>query len=576
MRARGCIWSRTSREALVVPGEALVTIGSLGAADAPGVMSGAARLFLDRARLADASFAPTGSDLVDIEQLCSQLDGLPLAIELAAARVDRYRIDELAASLFEGGADRRDRRRIERHRGLDATIGWSADLLDTRTRTVWRRLSVFDGGFTPDAATAVAAGDGVDAASVRPELAALVDQSMVQTTRTARGTRYRLLATIRAFAARELDTASEREEVRGRHVDWVLDWSRGRTLDLSNPGWFGDTSEIGNQRVALRHTIDSGQIDIAVDLFTESVGCFLSAGLIDETRDALTTLSDSTTETDSVTRDRLGMCAMGLAEITGDFQRSHALAEQFRQDDRDRHHWYVASAFVVHHFAATDPRQATMVLDEIERRSGVVPLSSFLRAEIALGEARFADAVEAILTAFGTDTVDGLARAVAARDSVDPVALVDLAVALRVLGREESGVIVDVLADEAPAYFSAYVPLLQAMVGCGSSPLETTVARLHEAQALLRRFAPPLGDRDGVVGGAFLAVELGRPDVAAEALAVTHGMPQRTLSAFGVRKHLRPRLRGELGEDGWKAAVAAGTGRTPDAALDRLIHQLTG
>lgn len=572
----------TSREALALPGELVLAVGSLGAtatasiASEAGIGSGseAVRLFLDRARLADRGFAPTEEDLVAIEDLCVELDGLPLAIELAAARVDRYRIAELAASLFDGGADRRDRRRIERHRGLDATIGWSADLMDAGTRAVLRRLSVFDGGFTADAATVVTAGEGVEAGSVQSELAALVDQSMVQATRTTRGTRYGLLATIRAFAARELDASGERDRVRGRHVDWVLDWSRGQTLDLSNPGWFSDVTEISNQRTALRYATDSGDISTAVDLFAECVGCLLSAGLLDDATEILAKLSGLTEEGNSVDHDKLAMCAMGLAELNGDFLRAHTLAEQFRHDDREQRHWYVASAFIAHHFAATDPRQASIVLDEFEGRSGVVPMSSYLRAEVALGEARFADAAEAIFSAFGTDNVSGLARAVARTHSADPIILVDLAIALRVLGLEESEVIVDVLAEETLPYFSAYVPLVRAVAGCGLSPLETTIADMREAQALLRRYAPPLVDRDCVVSGAFVAAELDRPGLAAEALAITQGMPQRTLSAFGLRKHLRPRLKAELGEEVWQAAVEAGAGRTPAETLDWLIGQL--
>ncbi len=567
----------TSREGLAVPGELLFPVGSLSVPDDPTATapSGAVRLFLDRARLCDASFSPTDQDLADIETLCEQLDGLPLAIELAAARVDRYRITELAASLFDGGADRRDRRRIERHRGLDATIGWSADLLDAGARTVLRLLSVFDGGFSADAAAAVTTGDGMANSSVRSHLNALVDQSMVQTTLTTRGTGYNLLATIRAFAARELEASGDGDAVRTRHVEWVLHWSRGRTMDLSNPGWFSDTSEIDNQRSALWQAIESGGVGTACDLLAECIGCLLSAGLLVEAGEMVARLSELVDD-EFAAQDKLTTCGMGIAELSGDFGRSHAVAEQIRHDDRDLRHWYVASAFVVHHFAASDPRQASTVLDELERRSGVVPLSSYLRAEIALGEARFADATEAIFSAFGVEGVDGVARAVTALGSVDPITLVDLAIALRVQGLEESELIVDVLADETQPYFSADVPLLRAVVGCGSSALHATVGNLREAQALVHRFAPPLADRDCVVSGAFVAAEIGRHDVAAEALAITQGMPQRTLSAFGLRKHLRPRVRHELGEEGWRAAVAAGAGRTPPETLDWLSERLAG
>ncbi len=444
----------TSREGLAVPGEFLLTAGPLGgSAGRKSASSPSLRLFLDRARLCDPSFDPTEDDLDDIAALCDDLDGLPLAIELAAARVDRYRITELAASLFDGGADRRDRRRIERHRGLDATIRWSANLLDVQTRTVLRRLAVFEGGFSAEAASAVTAGDGVDAESVRSELAALVDQSMVQSTRTPRGTRYGLLATIRAFAGRELEASGELDVVRSRHVDWVLVWSRGRTMNVSSPGWFSDITEIDNQRAALGHAIGAGDIGRAVDLFAECIGCFLSAGLLDGAHDTLEALSDLTEDDNTDDRDKLALCAMGIAELTGDFTRSHAIAEQIRRDDRDLGQWCTASAFVVHHLAARDPRQASVVLDEFETRTGVVPLSSYLRAEIALGEARFADAVEAIYTAFAVDGVDGLARTATMRENTDAVILVDLALALRVLGLEEAEVIVDVLAEVALPYF---------------------------------------------------------------------------------------------------------------------------
>jgi hypothetical protein len=345
-------------------------------------------------------------------------------------------------------------------------------------------------------------------------------------------------------------------------------------MNVSNPGWFSDITETDNQRAALRHAIGAGDISRAVDLFAAGIGCFLSAGLLDEARDTLEALRDLTQHHNTDDHDKLTMCAMGVAELTGDFTRSHALAEQIRGEDRDIHQWCAASAIVVHHLAAPSPRHASIVLEEFETRTGVVPLSSYLRAEIALGEARFADAADAIYSAFGVDGVEGLARTATTRENTDAVILVDLAIALRVLGLEEAEVIVDVLAEVALPYFGAYVPLIRAVVGCGSVIVETTIADLRMAQPLLRQFAPPLGDRDAVVSGAFIASELGRYEVAAEALAITHGMPQRTLSAFGLRRHLQPRLRGELGDEGWQAAVVAGTGRTPDAVFDWLIQEL--
>ena len=567
----------TSREPLAVAGEQVMRIGPMADETGRGIAPGdgptdAIGLFLDRARLADPSFETSGEDLAVVADLCAQLDGLPLAIELAAARVDRYALEELAQSLLSGVPDRRDRRRTERHRGLDAAVRWSHELMDQPVRTVFRRLSVFPGDFSAEAAVVVAGGAEGGGDRVRASLAALVDQSMLEARRTLGGTRYAMLRTIRSFAGRQLDEAGETAHVRNRHLEWVAEWSVAHHVDLDRPGWVGLTTETSSQRAALSHALDVGDVTRAVDVFAASLMSLLSAGMVDEARATLASLHILADGSDAHVASRLLECEMMLAEIVGDFDRSHALAEGFRKEEVTPR-WYLSSAIVIHHLAATAPDEALTVLEEFESHAGVVPMGSYLRAEVALGQSRFADAVDDIAAALGVGDVSSLDKS--KLGPLDPAVLIDLAVALQVLGRDdEAAIVVDVAADQPSPGLGMYQALLQGLVHCRRAPGAQVTEYLARTIELQRRWAPPLADLDCVVHGAFIAATLDRPEVAAEALSVTRGKPQRTLSAFGLRRVLRRRLNAELGDDGWQAATAAGHALAPMEAFGRLVDAL--
>ena len=198
----------TSRERLGITGERLVAIKPLPLA------SDAVTLFRDRAALVDPDFDADASIVAD---LCARLDGLPLAIELAAARSAALGADGLLAAvenasrLLSGG-----RGPDQRHQSLRAVIGWSHDLLDAEAGVLFRRLAVFAGGFDLDAVVAVTAGDRAVVADV---LGRLVDKSLV-IHEPAAG-RWRLLDTIRAFATDRLDASGERDELQERHLRWA-------------------------------------------------------------------------------------------------------------------------------------------------------------------------------------------------------------------------------------------------------------------------------------------------------------------------------------------------------------------
>jgi predicted ATPase/DNA-binding SARP family transcriptional activator len=216
----------TSREGLGLAGEQLVAIPPLGvpAGDAHGDdirQSEAVRLFWDRASAAKRDFAFTDRNLGTVGVLCRRLDGIPLAIELAAARVRSLSPEDLVARLDQRFKllTQGNRAALERHQTLRAAIDWSYDLLSATERHALQRLSVFAGGCDLEAAEAVLPGDDLDAADVIDVLGQLVDKSLVVVDDVDGGLRYRLLETIRQYARERLDSSSDPGPPRHAHAD---------------------------------------------------------------------------------------------------------------------------------------------------------------------------------------------------------------------------------------------------------------------------------------------------------------------------------------------------------------------
>jgi predicted ATPase len=186
----------TSREPLLVPGEVNWGVPSLSLADE------AIELFRDRARRARPDFAVTDGDVATVTEICRRLDSMPLAIELAAARVRALSLDEIVGSLHDrfrlltGGA----RTAVRRQQTLRASVDWSHALLTEPERVLFRRLAAFMGGFDLDAARAVAVDTDVERYQVLDQLSMIVDKSLVIAENTGGSTRYRLLETVRQYA----------------------------------------------------------------------------------------------------------------------------------------------------------------------------------------------------------------------------------------------------------------------------------------------------------------------------------------------------------------------------------------
>ena len=205
----------TSREPIGVAGEVSWRVPSLSLADE------AVELFTDRARHARPDFEISDDNAAVVAEICPRLDGVPLAIELAAARVRALSLAEILDSLHDrfrlltGGA----RTAVRRQQTLRASVDWSHALLTEPERVLFRRLAVFLGGFDLDAAQAVAGGGDVQRYQVLDQLTLLVDKSLVVAENIRGRTRYRLLETVRQYALEKLGESGEADAVRARHRD---------------------------------------------------------------------------------------------------------------------------------------------------------------------------------------------------------------------------------------------------------------------------------------------------------------------------------------------------------------------
>jgi predicted ATPase/DNA-binding CsgD family transcriptional regulator len=258
----------TSREPLGIPAEVIWWVPSLSLPADPHPVpilrrGEAVELFAERAGARLGGFVLTGANTDLVEQICRRLDGLPLAIELAAARVTALSLEQISERLEDRFRLLTDgsRTALPRQRTLRATIDWSYELLSEPERALFRRLSVFAGGFTLAAAEAVCAGSGATAESVLDGLARLVSKSLVIAQLRAGEARYHLLETLRQYAFERLEADGDRESTRRRHADYLLALAETAERGLTGPDqglWLRCLElERENMRAALRWSVES-------------------------------------------------------------------------------------------------------------------------------------------------------------------------------------------------------------------------------------------------------------------------------------------------------------------------------
>jgi predicted ATPase/DNA-binding XRE family transcriptional regulator len=261
----------TSRAPLRLPGEHEVYVSPLAIPGLEAELSvadarqfAAVELFAERAHAVRTDFALTPTNAATVAAICARLDGIPLAIELAAARVKALTITQIARRLDDRFALLTDGSRSapRRQQTLRATMDWSFDLLTEPEKVLCRRLAIFAGGFTLEAVEDVCAGEPLAGPAVLWSLAQLVDQSFVTVEGRDGEIRYRLLETVRQYAEERLDEAGERERLGDRHLTWALSLAEAAASEILGKGqatWLRILeAETDNLRAALAGGLQRG------------------------------------------------------------------------------------------------------------------------------------------------------------------------------------------------------------------------------------------------------------------------------------------------------------------------------
>jgi predicted ATPase/DNA-binding SARP family transcriptional activator len=271
----------TSREPLALDGELVyrvlpLSVAKPGEATPDVAGSAAVRLFVERAAAAGWEPDRSSETLVTVASICRELDGLPLALELAAARTHVLTVEEIATRLDDRFRFLRYWRRTPepRHETLGTTMAWSYDLLSEDERALLRRLSVFAGGFTLEAASAVCLDEDSDA--TLELLTRLIDASLVLAETRDGTTRYRMLETVRHYAAERLAEAGEADQARSRHAAYFLELAEQLgSWELNDRArghlWPAEFEEGDNLRAALGWYVDRGVAETSLRLV-----CFLT------------------------------------------------------------------------------------------------------------------------------------------------------------------------------------------------------------------------------------------------------------------------------------------------------------
>lgn len=333
----------TSREVLGIAGERTYRVPSLSCPDLKNLpphdqlMSyEAIQLFVERAAASQPGIALTATSAIAVARVVHQLDGIPLAIELAAARTKTLSVDQIAERLGDrfrlltGGS----RTAMPRHQTLRATIDWSYELLPEPERALFRRLAIFAGDFTLQAVEAICAGEAIDRHRVLDLLTHLVDKSLVLVIATDGEARYRLLESIRQYGRERLYELAEDAAVRRRYLDWYVDVAETAEPELRGPRqlvWLERLeAEHDNLRAALDASLGEPSAESGLRLAAALHHFWAMRGYLSEGRDWLEGLLAPRNGESELTRARALYGAAILAAHQGDYKQATALCEEAR------------------------------------------------------------------------------------------------------------------------------------------------------------------------------------------------------------------------------------------------------
>jgi predicted ATPase len=600
----------TSREALGIDGEHVVSVPSLTTpSDATDAVTAeradAVTLFVERARAQKPSFALTRENLEAVVEICRRLDGIPLAIELAATRIAHLSARQIADRLEDrfrllaGG-----RRRIQRQQTLGAALDWSYDLLSEEERIMLRRLGVFAGGFTLEAAECIAGGEGIAEGAAVDLLGALVAKSMLAAGDAVTGeTRYQLLETVRLYATDKLAASGEAARVRTRHRDWYLTWLESiplERLSASPQTLVATATEIDNLRAAADWSASADEPEalarLAVHLRSYWAGAAYSEGLrwLYQALDAGERLpAEHRLRCHSVVA---GLAGTGLGREEGCEQATLAIELAHGHASL-----FLATAFAFRGFltsilasapgapesltvgARRDCHAAIEMAREGLHEEWIAQTTTFCAmAELTLGDA------QAAATRYGE--VLAIISGYDERHTLLDLTLAGLAVAHHLLGHTEAalaaaieGLALANLRTSSNRFMDLYrAELVPALVVGGQHEVACDVLREGIDRAR-RRAGIPLAENH-VLGIAAVMEHLrGRPERAGRLLSASRTIggakgteiPFRTPASASLYRHYRPAIRGALGPEAARRARDDGRSMSLDDAFAYALEGLS-
>jgi predicted ATPase/DNA-binding SARP family transcriptional activator len=401
----------TSREALRINGERVWSVPTLSLPDrAPTpdpellLQYEAVQLFVERAESVRRDFALSDQNARFVEKICRQLDGMPLALELAAARVKALTVQQILTRLDDAFRllTRGSRTALPRHQTLRAAIDWSYELLSEEEQSLFRRLSVFAGGWTLEAAEIVSAGEGIEEREVLDLLSRLVDKSLVEMHAHGEAARYRMLQTVQHYSHEKLLQSGEAQTTRKRHFDYFC-----RLVEAANPhlGFFLSDMDMldwqrrlepenDNLRAALQWSLEKeDSVEDGLRMASLLHWFWFVRSYFSEGRAWLARLLDKSASAPADVRAQALLTAGYLACWQGDFASGHApLAEAnrlYRQMEDGR-----GIAFSLHGLGMAamgegNPGQGRSFFAEslqVARQVGDKPLTSFALHFLAIME----------------------------------------------------------------------------------------------------------------------------------------------------------------------------------------------
>jgi predicted ATPase/DNA-binding winged helix-turn-helix (wHTH) protein len=333
----------TSRERLGINGETIWRVPSLSVPEPLEAASAetlaeydAVRLFVERATAVDPAFTMTGANAPMVAQVCHRLDGIPLAIELAAARVNMLSITQIDSRLNDRFQllTRGTHTAVARQRTLKATVDWSYDLLSDSERQLVGRLSVFAGGCTMEAAEEVTSGNGSEQGDVLDLLSGLVDKSLVNVdSYTDESRRYRFLETVRQYARERLLESGEAERLRDRHLAFFQELVHRAEPELTSARqvtWLNRLQrEHDNLRLALESCLATAErAEQGLELAAALCWFWMKRGYFREGQAFLERALSASARTPSVLRAKALMSLGSLTFFQGDFIRTRSVLEE--------------------------------------------------------------------------------------------------------------------------------------------------------------------------------------------------------------------------------------------------------